>query len=96
MTAGSLLRSDGLHRRLVAAISPRQVLRNSSVGSMWISAASGPRLQHRDLNQHIFRRFFGDTRRTHRIAIVVENASVEQFILQVVPSAPFVGADQIA
>ena len=70
-------------------------MRNQSVGRTCRSAASGPRLWIADLNQDVFRRFLGVLDEHVEVAILIEHARVEQFVLHLVPPAAVTGFDQI-
>ncbi len=59
------------------------VLRNQIVGSRCSAAASGPRFACRDADQHIVRRRLGVLHEDVEVAVLREDARVEQFVLRV-------------
>ncbi len=63
---------------LDSAIQSDQSFRNQSVGNRCSSAASGPRLNGRDLYQNIVRTCFGIFNENVEIPVFMENAGVEQ------------------
>ena len=62
-----------------------QVLRNQSVGRRWSGAASGPRLVARDADQDVVGRGLGVLDRDVEVAILGEDAGVEQLVLGLRP-----------
>ena len=72
-----------------------QVLRNQSVGSRCSGAASGPRLWTRDADQEVVGIGLGVLDDDVEVAVVVEDAGVDQLELRLAAAAPRVLLDEL-
>ena len=83
-------------RAAVCASSPfqDQVLRNQTCGSTWIAAVFGAAVVDRHPHQHVVRPGLGVLDEDVEVAVVVEDAGVEQLVLRLVLAAAPVLLDQ--
>ena len=70
-------------------------MRNQSVGRTCSSAASGPRLWTRDLDQDVLGRRLGVLDEHVEVAVLVEHAGVEQLVLELAAAAAAAGLDEV-
>ena len=90
-THGAACRSDGLR-----ASSPHdQVLRNHRVGRTRSRADFGPAIVDGDADQHVLRTRLGVLDEHVEVAVAVEDAGIEQLVLELLARPAPVGLDQV-
>ena len=70
-------------------------LRNQSVGSTCSSAGFRAAVVDGDLDQDVFGRLLGILHEHVEVAVLVEHARIEQFVLELVPAAAAAGLDKV-
>src|SRR6516162_268860 len=87
--------ADATHARLVVAAAPGPGVAEPQRRQDVHLGRLGPAIVDRNLDQNIFRPILGVFDEDVEVAVVVEDAGVEQLVLELIPAAAAVGVNQI-